>query len=147
IPKRGYRFVAGVREVWAEDTSQILVDHETLSPHVTDSERQNQNNVAPQPNGKPSFGAARSVEAKSFETDSPPKHSPVSRFVLPMIFLASGAVVALGIWFLMLRPVSKAPASLLEVTPVTSYLGNEDQTAFSPDGRQIAFVWNGEKED
>jgi Tol biopolymer transport system component/DNA-binding winged helix-turn-helix (wHTH) protein len=148
IPKRGYRFVAGVREVWAEETSAILADHETLSPHVTsDSERQNRNKVAPQPNGKPSFEAAKSVEANSFETDSALKHSSVSRFVLPMIFLVSGAIVALGVWFLMLQPVVKAPASLLESSPVTSFPGNEDQAAFSPDGRQIAFVWNGERED
>jgi Tol biopolymer transport system component len=30
---------------------------------------------------------------------------------------------------------------------VTSFSGNEDQAAFSPDGKQIAFVWNGDKED
>ena len=88
IPKRGYRFVAGVREVWAEETSAILADHKTLSPHVTaDRTRENGTNVAAQPNGKPSFVAATSIEAKSFETHSPLRHSPVRRFILPLIFL------------------------------------------------------------
>ena len=32
-------------------------------------------------------------------------------------------------------------------TPLTSYPGLERQPTFSPDGRQIAFVWNGEAED
>jgi Tol biopolymer transport system component len=31
----------------------------------------------------------------------------------------------------------------MTVTPVTSYHGYELQPAFSPDGRQVAFVWNG----
>ena len=34
IPKRGYRFVAGVREVWAEEPAQILSERDLLSPHA-----------------------------------------------------------------------------------------------------------------
>ena len=148
IPKRGYRFVAGVREMWAEETSPILTHHETLSPHVTsDGESQNWNNVAAQPNGKPSLEAEAPDEVKTLETESTLRHLPMRRFALPMVFLMAGAIVALGIWFLALRPVVKVPASLLGISPVTSFPGNEDQAAFSPDGRQIAFVWNGEKED
>jgi len=35
----------------------------------------------------------------------------------------------------------------LEVIPLTSYLGIEFAPAFSPDGRQVAFVWNGNRQD
>jgi Tol biopolymer transport system component/predicted Ser/Thr protein kinase len=36
------------------------------------------------------------------------------------------------------------PASALPRTvPLTSYLGNESQPALSPDGRQVAFIWDG----
>ena len=31
--------------------------------------------------------------------------------------------------------------------PLTSYPGMEDQPSFSPDGNQVAFEWNGEKQD
>src|SRR5262249_1753246 len=31
--------------------------------------------------------------------------------------------------------------------PLTSYPGEERQPSFSPDGNQVAFSWNGEKED
>jgi len=31
--------------------------------------------------------------------------------------------------------------------PLTSYAGLEDEPSFSPDGNQVAFSWNGEKED
>lgn len=33
------------------------------------------------------------------------------------------------------------------MTPLVSYIGIEYAPAFSPDGRQVAFVWNGEKQD
>ena len=35
----------------------------------------------------------------------------------------------------------------MKVVPFTSFPGREDQAAFSPDGNQIAFVWDGEKGD
>ena len=35
----------------------------------------------------------------------------------------------------------------MTVTPLTSFPGRELQPTFSPDGNQVAFVWNGEKED
>ena len=35
----------------------------------------------------------------------------------------------------------------LRIIPVTSYHGSEVSPALSPDGKQVAFSWNGEKED
>ncbi len=42
-----------------------------------------------------------------------------------------------------------APPSLLPLraVPFTSFLGQETDPSFSPDGNQIAFAWDGEKED
>ncbi len=38
-------------------------------------------------------------------------------------------------------------ASSVRVVPFTSFIGREDHAAFSPDGNQVAFVWDGEKHD
>ncbi len=142
IPKRGYRFVAGVREVWAEEESPHNTQRDVLSlPQHWDAE------VGVQPNGKPAFEIADVVGAKSVVTDSSVKRSVASRVGLPIVFLSIGAIVAIGVWFVILRPISKPATPLLRITPLTSLPGNEDQAAFSPDGNQIAFVWNGEKED
>jgi Tol biopolymer transport system component/DNA-binding winged helix-turn-helix (wHTH) protein len=136
IPKRGYRFVAGVREVWTEEASPLNAQGDVLShPYQWDAE------VGVQPNGKPVFEIAGVV------TDSSVRRSVASRIGLPIVFLSIGAIVAIGVWFVMLRPISKPSTPLLKITPLTSLPGNEDQAAFSPDGNQIAFVWNGEKED
>jgi eukaryotic-like serine/threonine-protein kinase len=52
------------------------------------------------------------------------------------------AVVAVGFW--LLRPRSH-PAP--KIVPLTSYPGRQMTPAFSPDGKQVAFAWNGEKGD
>jgi serine/threonine protein kinase len=63
--------------------------------------------------------------------------------VLLLILLADGAL-----W--MLRRADKdsaMPGPVTQITPVTSYLGDEREPALSPDGYQVAFSWNGEKGD
>jgi Tol biopolymer transport system component/predicted Ser/Thr protein kinase len=52
------------------------------------------------------------------------------------------AAVAVGLWFL--RP---APHPVPKIVPLTSYPGQERDPAFSPDGKQVAFAWNGENGD
>jgi Tol biopolymer transport system component/predicted Ser/Thr protein kinase len=66
---------------------------------------------------------------------------------------AAVAGVALGIaisgaaLYLFFRPGPKAPAPPVSVVPLTSSPGREDNPSFSPDGNQIAFDWDGQKED
>ncbi|MEK7403663.1 MAG: protein kinase [Acidobacteriota bacterium] len=55
------------------------------------------------------------------------------------------AVVVVALWFLARR--ARTPAAEMRIVPLTSYPGRETQPSFSPDGNQVAFAWNGEKED
>jgi eukaryotic-like serine/threonine-protein kinase len=58
------------------------------------------------------------------------------------------ALLAIGATVLLLtRSTTKVPQVELTAVPLTSYPGMEDQPTFSPDGSQVAFVWDGEKQD
>jgi eukaryotic-like serine/threonine-protein kinase len=52
------------------------------------------------------------------------------------------AGVGVGFWFL--RP---APHAAPKIVPLTSYPGRQRFPAFSPDGKQVAFAWDGETGD
>ena len=75
-----------------------------------------------------------------------------SRGALPYKFasLAAIVVIAIGLavagWFWFRRSRSTPEASLTAV-PLTSYTGSEYYPSFSPDGSQVAFSWDGEKQD
>src|SRR5262249_25508053 len=52
--------------------------------------------------------------------------------------------IACAMWFF--RGSARKLASP-EVVPLTSYAGSERSPSFSPDGNQVAFSWDGEKQD
>jgi Tol biopolymer transport system component/DNA-binding winged helix-turn-helix (wHTH) protein len=120
IPKTGYRLIAPVEYEPAPANG-------ALPPH-------------PVAFSSPS-GESRHVSAE--------KHLATSRQRFWLI--AALTVVSIGALFLMLRPERRPeapkPQASYKIVPFTSYPGAQTQPAFSPDGNQIAFVWNGEKED
>ena len=72
---------------------------------------------------------------------------PKPRSRLPWALSVAGALViaTVGVWLVRSKnEVSEVP---LVAVPLTSYPGNEDGPSFSPDGTQVAFAWNGEKQD
>src|SRR5262249_36554404 len=61
-----------------------------------------------------------------------------------MALLAGIATVAgLSAWWM----TGRAPEPVLQAIPFTTYPGAEEGATFSPDGSQVAFCWNGEKQD
>ena len=115
VPKRGYRFVAEVRDA-SPTTKQEL------------SAEQIQSN------------AATTLPAKEARP-----LSRIGRWTRPVVLPVLGVLALALIWWgVFSRSQSPAP---MQVTPFTSLPGKESQPSFSPDGNQIAFVWNGEKED
>lgn len=55
---------------------------------------------------------------------------------------AVAAAIAAGA-LLWLRPGSPAPSLLGAPVAITNYAGIEQEAAFSPDGRSLAFIWSG----
>jgi len=59
---------------------------------------------------------------------------------------ATALVIAtIAVW--LVRSKTEAPQVTLSAVPLTSYPGNESWPSFSPDGTQVTFAWNGEKQD
>ncbi len=111
VPKRGYRFVAEVRELKRPSAE------EELPPAKTE------------PVMEPTLTTI-----------------PTNRRRRSVIFLAVILILAAGVggWFLFRRVPALPP---MTSAPFTSFQGNEMQPSFSPDGNQIAFVWDGEQQN
>ncbi len=64
------------------------------------------------------------------------------RWLWPCVAIAAVLVLAL-VWRLREPPA----AGEVRAVPLTSYPGEEGSPTLSPDGKRVAFVWNGEKQD
>jgi Tol biopolymer transport system component/DNA-binding winged helix-turn-helix (wHTH) protein len=118
VPKRGYRFVADVREVRPAADDELI------------------------PEPAESTGAETPLATGS----TSPKRA--SRWARPAVLLGFGAVgllISAAVWLTAFRHSAQLPQP--RIVPFTTFPGSESQPTFSPDGNQIAFVWNGEKGD
>jgi Tol biopolymer transport system component/DNA-binding winged helix-turn-helix (wHTH) protein len=68
------------------------------------------------------------------------------RVPVPGIWLAA-LLVAGAIALLILARAPANPTETVQVRPLTSSPGHESQPCFSPDGKQVAFVWDGATDD
>jgi len=118
VPKRGYRFVAGVRELGAEQ-AEI---NEAAARH-TEGETRPETLIS---------------KVK--------RHRKGALLALTALVIAIGGI-AFGLYKFITRSENKSSGPEPTIIPVTSFHGNETQPAFSPDGNQIAFVWDGEQGD
>ena len=69
------------------------------------------------------------------------------RWMWAMSLLGVALLVGLGLWFSSLPPRPQPSGPPPRAIPLTSYVGMEILPAFSPDGKQVAFSWDGEKGD
>jgi eukaryotic-like serine/threonine-protein kinase len=104
--------------------------------------------------------ALREVQKPSGPITIPPTLRPTSgkqasigrrtkRYWIP-VALSAAALVVIWLLFRTLDGPGNAPATtnvLSKSAPLTAYRGNESHPAFSPDGNQIVFSWDGENKD
>jgi Tol biopolymer transport system component/DNA-binding winged helix-turn-helix (wHTH) protein len=125
VPKRGYRFVASVQEARAEGVRV------TEPASVAD-------------------GGEREATHAASKAESLIRWITRRKKDVALVALV-GALggVGFGLYRFLGQPQSPGGSHEpeLRIVPVTSFPGSERQPAFSPDGNQVAFVWDGERED
>ena len=93
------------------------------------------------------------VELEELKEDSssstlagtPPVVRPARRMWVGAGAAIMVAAIVAAVW--LFHGTDKKPAAAPELVPLTSYAGSERSPSFSPDGNQVAFSWNGEKQD
>jgi Tol biopolymer transport system component/DNA-binding winged helix-turn-helix (wHTH) protein len=122
IPKRGYRFIAPVSPEAATPKEVATETIKSLSPALKES-------------------------MLGREPVSPEIHSPHSRKgpLIALIGSVAGLILLISIgWMLHKRAQGVVPEpSAFRIVPVTTAPGEPEFPAFSPDGREIAFIWDG----
>ncbi len=147
LPKRGYRFLPAVTKI--DDTSPALIVEEETTQHITIEETITFENPEPE--------IAR-VDRQPLNADSSLSKAPVSGFLpeskkprrkfrlwhaLALSFAGLAAVISFALYQIYFRRPETKAVLLGKVAPFSGFTGREDMPAFSPDGRQMAFAWNG----
>jgi Tol biopolymer transport system component/DNA-binding winged helix-turn-helix (wHTH) protein len=136
IPRRGYRFVADVREVCQEDSA-------TVEPRVANGTGQEHETTE----GELNEGIEPALPSAPNRAGSMRPRALADHWGWLAALLSVGLLVGLWVWQWAFRPATNVSKSALNAIPLTSYQGRETQVTFSPDGNQIAFVWNGPQGD
>lgn len=136
IPKRGYRFIASVREVVGQGADLVLSQQTQLQLVIEEEEYESENGAV----GEGGNGTVEPWEKG--------RAGEVKTLPLPALrwwqrsyvwgWLAVGLLVLIGggLWVYLSPSHSSA---IMTVVPFTSYPGQERYPALSPDGRQLAF--------
>jgi len=123
LPKRGYRFIAPVS--------------------VGDAAPPNSASSLPLPHdAPPSSSESLALDSQPVPINSElPRHS---RLLLAILGLSSLALVIAATWYFAARTTRSTDSPQIRIAPLNG-LPREGDSAFSPDGNQVAFDWAGEK--
>lgn len=87
--------------------------------------------------------SARDPAAHKQAVEEPPQTSPLRK----RIFWFSVVACSMAICLALVYVIGRSPRPAIKTVPFTTFVGWESDPAFSSDGRQIAFAWNGQGQD
>ncbi|MDA2928943.1 DUF5050 domain-containing protein, partial [Acidobacteria bacterium AH-259-O06] len=88
----------------------------------------------------------RDTDSGKSAITAPAKVQPAVPLRLVGTIVVAIVIIAAG-WFWFVRPPRQEAEAPLSAVPLTSYAGQESGPSFSPDGNQVAFSWDGQKQD
>ncbi len=119
IPKSGYRLIAPV---------VIISGEREVAPTTL-----------------PAGEADRTADLLPAKATHAPNPVPWRQRLIAVGITGVVVVALAGIW--LFRESRSPPVPPMRVVPLTAMSGSEFRPVFSPDGRQVAFAWNGERQD
>lgn len=134
IPRRGYRFIARIENVEPPKEASSVLEASVSINHSANAS-----------------GAEKQVSSSSDHVDPPPPVDP-ARFLsrkklligcLAVVMAVGVALVFSRAWHLGAPSANTNASARIRTFPLMSFQGIIRGIALSPDGRQIAFVWNG----
>ncbi len=131
IPKRGYRFIAPVAKA-AEVGNGLAKDNGDSVPPLSVPPPTNETSEPPQ--------------AAPAPAEKPVLHRRLARTAVVaglLVFAAAGAFLLVRARHSRALPDASQASSTMQIVPITTAPGNAISPVFSPDGREIAFVWDG----
>jgi len=144
IPRIGYRFIAPVEVRQPAPPGTASPAEATPDPPVAPVASSNLPEADP-------LAGANTAELKTPEAKPPEVNTEAGRrkvLIRVALLVAAGIVVLRGaVWLWSIFVNTPTVRSGFEVVPLANDLGSLNTPAFSPEGRQIAFVWNGPKQD
>jgi Tol biopolymer transport system component/DNA-binding winged helix-turn-helix (wHTH) protein len=129
VPKKGYRFIAPVSQGAGGRSGAANSGDDTASLPSTEERHE-----------QPVFSAMeRRLDSSRRRARSP---SVIGSIFGLVVLVAVGSVLYLATRAIRTRNRSVI-TSALQIVPITSAPGDAIHPAFSPDGREIAYIWNG----
>jgi Tol biopolymer transport system component/DNA-binding winged helix-turn-helix (wHTH) protein len=156
VPKRGYKFVAGVTEVGGEET-ELIVEEQTRTHIVTEEEIDDVRGGAVRPSADRSWpltdgdgeAGGQSVQSPARETLSRPASGVAAHtggaarrrrtLALSLAALVTVAAAGFGLYKFMSRRGPAEGFRRMKISRLT-FTGKVSETAISPDGRYVAYV-------
>ena len=140
VPKLGYRFTAEVSRA-ADDENAFIIEEQTVQ-RIRGEEIIEFDDAFAEKSSEEHW---RKTEERELPEISP---SPRLRFsAFPFLIISFALIALAGIGFIVYQNYSKDRVQKAivasRVIPFTGAPGNENSPAFSPDGRQLAYSWNG----
>ena len=143
LPKRGYRFLPAVtRRQIAPAAAPLIVVEETTSQAVNFEQKISPPEYFPASNAPSNLQTASQKLIPQIQNS---KFKIQNSKWLWLSIIAAALIFAAVLFFLRNNPAPQKSLVAASVVPFSGAPGREDTPSFSPDGKQLAYVWNGDE--